>query len=78
MPPPGEFSQPDLYSKKPMVTCSTRCRRILVYVEKTVSSDPTTQTKIAKANSKFYHWRYNTVEERMSGKPVANGKNCQY
>ena len=25
IPPPGEFSPPDLYSKKTMVTCSTYC-----------------------------------------------------
>ena len=47
-------------------------------MEKIISSEPTTQTKVEKANTKFYRWRYGTVEGQILAKPVTNGKNCQY
>ena len=42
------------------------------------TGESTAQTKMAKANTKFHHWRYSIVEGRMSVKPVADGKNCLY
>ena len=75
MPSPGEFSQPDLYSQKRWQSVQHIAEEKM---EKRVSSEATTETEIAKANTKFHRWRYNTVEVRMSAKPVANGKKCQH
>ena len=92
MTPPVEFSQPDLFSKKAMMTCSTYCRIILEEVEKIISSGPTTYTKVVKVGTKFYRCGYSTILPlrkfcrcgystiggRMSAGPVADGKDCQY
>ena len=50
-----------------MATCWTHCWRILEQMYKRISSEPTTQTKMAKANTKFYCWRYSTVKPLNSG-----------
>ena len=63
MTPPVEFSQPDLFSKKAMMTCSTYCRIILEEVEKIISSEPTTYTKVVKVSTKFYHCANFTVAD---------------
>ena len=78
MPPPGEFSPPDLYSKK-------RWRRVQHIAEefwsrwrKEFLQSLQPRQKLKKQTRNFTHWRYSTVKERISAKPMANGKNCQY
>ena len=40
--------------KKKMAVCSTHCSTFLEKVKKRISAGPTTQAKLAKANTKFH------------------------
>lgn len=63
--------------QKTIATYLTQSRKILEEVEKIISSEPTTQREVEKSNTKFYRWRYGTVQGQILVKPVTNGKNCQ-
>ena len=55
MPLLGEFSKPDAYSKKDMVTCATYYR-CLEQMEIGVSPEPKSETDIEKEDLKLCSW----------------------
>ena len=54
MPPPGEFSKPDAYSKKEMATCTTYCWRILEQMEEGISPETKSKKNMEKEDTKFW------------------------
>ena len=77
MTPPGEFSQPDVYSKNDGDVFNTLKKNFGLGGEKNFFR-PYNADKNGKSKSQVFCCRYITVEGQMSAKLVANHKNCQY